>query len=74
MYVCLLNVFRVYRYVNILCATTAERYLQLKCSLYYEWERCNVDVWYITMILLLHQIQIQTLVLFIEKQKTLKRV
>ena len=62
------------RYVNILCATTAECYLQLMRSLHYEWDICNVDVWYITMILLLHQIQIQTLILFIEQQKMLKRV
>ncbi len=33
-----------------------------------------VDVQYITMILLLHCIQIQTLVLFIEQPKMLKRV
>lgn len=61
-------------YVNVLCDTTVERYAQLMCFLHYEWEMCNADVWYITMILLLHQIQIQTLVLFIEQQKMLKRV
>lgn len=56
-----------------------EHYSQLNCSLRCEWEMCYknnvyVDVQYITMILLLHCIQIQTLVLFIEQPKTLKSV
>ena len=54
-----------------------EHYSQLNSCC--EWEMCYknnvyIDVWYITMILLLHCVQIQTLVLFIEQPKTLKCV